>query len=109
MATKVSQDSKSIRTPVKQSANGSTPEYRAGQISRDDVLQYIHEMCATLTYMSITYRCERLADLLSAATAEAEQSLGDRATTLPEMEPALLQDRPDAQSDATRSETRCAP
>ncbi len=109
MATKVFQDSKSIRTPAKQSVYGNIPDNGAGQISRDDVLQYIHEMCATLTYMSITYRCERLADLLSAATAEAEQSLGDRATTVPEMEPALLQDRPDAQSDATRSETRCAP
>lgn len=44
------------------------------QIPSDDILQYIHEMCATLCYMSITHKFERLSGLLAAAAAEAEFS-----------------------------------
>ncbi|MBU2533524.1 MAG: hypothetical protein KKB37_12340 [Alphaproteobacteria bacterium] len=44
-------------------------------IPRNDTLQYIHEMCAALSYMSIAHDCDRLARLLEAAAVEAEQNL----------------------------------
>lgn len=81
MTTHASRVSNAIPSVIELSASEDAAGNRAGQISRDDVLQYVHEMCVTLSYMSITYRCERLADLLCAAANEAEQGIagGDRA------------------------------
>jgi hypothetical protein len=61
---------------VEFSANRSTDKARSvHQIPRHDVLQYIHEMCATLSYMSIAHNCGRLSDLFAAAHAEAEREM----------------------------------
>ncbi len=48
---------------------------QAGEIPRDDVLQYIHEMCVTLAFLASSYKNDRLADLLRAAAREAESGL----------------------------------
>ena len=45
------------------------------QIPQDDVLQYINEMSATLSYMSIAHNFERLSELLAAAAVEAENCI----------------------------------
>lgn len=45
------------------------------QIPSDDILQYVREMCATLSCMSIAHRFDRLSGLLAAAAAEAERNM----------------------------------
>ena len=53
--------------------NGSDTRELAGQrVSPADVLQYIHEMCVTLAYMSSTYGYDRLSGSLDAAAHEAQ-------------------------------------
>lgn len=46
-----------------------------GQNSQDDVLQYIHEMCATLAFLANSYENHRLAALLQGASVEAERGM----------------------------------
>lgn len=41
------------------------------EFDRDEVLQYIHEMCASLAHMSRAHQCDSLSDLLQAAADEA--------------------------------------
>lgn len=62
------------------SGNADTAGSAIGQIPKDDVLQYIREMCATLAYMSMTYDCDHLAQLLEAAAWEAERGIATRET-----------------------------
>ena len=75
MTVKVSRVSNCKPSFVEKPAGDDIAEKRTGHIPRDDVLQYVHEMCVTLAYMSITYHCERMADLLRAAAAKAEQGI----------------------------------
>ena len=51
---------------------------QAGQIPRDDVFQYIHEMCVTLAFLAASYENDRLAKLLRLAGAESERCLPAR-------------------------------
>ncbi|MGI9479446.1 MAG: hypothetical protein ACR2PI_22280 [Hyphomicrobiaceae bacterium] len=88
MTTEVSRVSNSKPSFVELPPGGEVAENRMGQIPRDDVLQYVHEMCVTLAYMSITYRCERLADLLNAAASEAERGIAGSDSTPQVAEPA---------------------
>ena len=88
MTAKVSRVSNTKPSFVELPTGGGAAENRVGQIPRDDVLQYVHEMCVTLAYMSITYRCERLADLLSAAATEAERGIAASDSTSQVAEPA---------------------
>ena len=58
------------------SANSSADKLRSvHQIPRHDVLQYIDEMCATPSYLSIAHNCESLSALLAVAGAAAECNL----------------------------------
>lgn len=41
------------------------------KFEREEVLQYVHEMCASLSYMSRAHQCDTLAGLLQAAADEA--------------------------------------
>ena len=67
------------------SVNGEKSESGIKQIPRDDILEYVEEMCATLSYLSAAHNCDHLSGLLSAAAtvaatvAAAERGVAGRA------------------------------
>ena len=58
------------------SVNGEKSESGIKQIPRDDILEYVEEMCATLSYLSAAHNCDHLSGLLSAAVAVAAAERG---------------------------------
>ncbi len=70
---------------VEFSAIGEMANSGNRQIPRDDVMEYVEEMCATLSYLSAIHDCDHLSGLLSAAAtvAAAERSVVGCAAQLP--------------------------
>ena len=58
------------------------------QIPRDDILQYIKEMCVTLSFMSTTKQYGHLTNLLNAAAAEAECQIASNRSSTGNQNPA---------------------
>ena len=96
MATKIEETMRSGVSFVEFSpGRGEAAQPGIERFPREDVLQYIHEMCATLSYLSIAHKCERLSGLLAAAAAEAERDMAQ-----------IADDTATVQMGATRNETR---
>jgi hypothetical protein len=82
MAMKIEETTRSGGAFVEFSpGHGEAAQPGVERFPREDVLQYIQEMCATLSYLSIAHKCERLSGLLAAAAAEAERNVAQIADT----------------------------
>lgn len=70
---------------VEFSLNQEMTEGSINPISRDDIMEYVEEMCTTLSYLSAVHDCDHLSGLLAAAAtvAAAERGVIGRAAPPP--------------------------